>query len=139
MTLDDSSGLKGYMLSTRLVSGSISEHWSEIGPGQSRSMSYTVELGQGGVYSLSPATVAYTHEEMDFSDSSDWAEVSVSQPSALTMGIGSIFYTGGTLAEILDMATGGNGGTILMGATAVVVLILAVLEFLNFRKWIGGQ
>jgi hypothetical protein len=139
VSLDDTSALQGYSLSTRLISGTTSEHWSEIGPGQSRSMSYTVELGQGGVYSLSPANVTYTHEELGFSDSSDWAEVSVSQPSALAMGIGSIFNTGETLAEILDMATGGNGGTILMGATAVVVLILAVLEFLNFRKWIGGQ
>jgi hypothetical protein len=139
VSLDDTSSLQGYSLSTRLVSGSTSEHWSEIGPGQSRSMSYTVELGQGGAYSLSPANVTYTHEELGFSDSSDWAEVSVSQPSALTMGIGSILNTGETLAEILDMATGGNGGTILMGATAIVVLILAVLEFLNFKKWIGGQ
>jgi len=139
VTLDDSSALQGYSLSTRLVSGTTSEHWSEIGPGQSRSMSYTVELGQGGVYSLYPANVAYTHEEVGFSETSDWAEVSVAQPSALAMGIGSIFNTGETLAEILDMATGGNGGTVLMGATAIVVLILAALEFLNFRKWIGGQ
>jgi len=139
VTLDDSSALQGYSLSTRLVSGTTSEHWSEIGPGQSRSMSYTVELGQGGVYSLYPANVAYTHEEVGFSEASDWAEVSVAQPSAFAMGIGSIFNTGETLAEILDMATGGNGGIVLMGATAIVVLILAVLEFLNFRKWIGGQ
>jgi uncharacterized repeat protein (TIGR01451 family) len=139
VSLDDTSALKGYSLSTRLISGSTSEHWSEIGPGQSRSMSYSVELGQGGAYSLSPANVTYSHEELGFSDSSDWAEVSVAQPSALAMGIGSIFNTGETFAEILDMATGGNGGTVLMGATAIVVLILAVLEFLNFRKWIGGQ
>jgi hypothetical protein len=139
VSLDDTSALQGYSLSTRLVSGSTSEHWNEIGPGQSRSMSYTVELGLGGAYSLSPANVTYTHEELGFSYSSEWAEVSVAQPSALAMGIGSIFNTGETLAKILDMATGGNGGTILMGATAIVILILAVLEFLNFKKWIGGQ
>ena len=138
VSLDDSSGFQGYSLSTRLVSGTIQEHWSAIGPGQSRTIGYTVELGQGGVYSLSPANVTYTYRELSFSDESDWAEVSVAQPSALAMGIGSIFYTGETLAGIIDMVTGGNGGSIMMGGTAIVILILAVLEFLNFRKWIGG-
>jgi hypothetical protein len=137
VSLDDTSTLSGYSLSARLTSGTTSEHWGEIGPGESRSISYTMELSQGGVYSLSPAYITYTSEEKSFSESSDWLQVSVAQPSALALGMASIFKMGGTLTELLDMATGGNGSTLLMASTAVIVLILAVLEFRNFRRWIG--
>jgi hypothetical protein len=137
VNLNDASTLSGYSLSARLTSGTTSEHWGEIGPGESRSISYTMELSQGGVYSLSPAYITYTSEEKSFSESSDWLQVSVAQPSALALGMGSIFKMGGTLTELLDMATGGNGSTLLMASTAVIVLILAVLEFRNFRRWIG--
>ena len=59
------------------------------------------------------------------------------RPSAIAMGIGSILDTGETLVEVLDMVTGGNGGAIMTASSAFIVLILAVLEFRNFRKWIG--
>ena len=137
VSVDDATAIAGYSLGARLTSGTTSEQWSEISPGQSRSISYTLELGQSGVYSLSPANITYTHEEKKFSEASDWLEVSVASPSAIAMSIGSILNMGETLAEVLDMVTGGNGGAILTASTAVVVLILAVLEFRNFRKWIG--
>ena len=137
VSVDDATAISRYSLGARLTSGTTTGQWSEIGPGQSRSISYTLELGQIGVYSLSPANIAYTHEEKSFSETSDWLEVSVARPSAIAMGIGSILNMGETLAEVLDMVTGDNGGAILTASTAVVVLILAVLEFRNFRKWIG--
>lgn len=137
VSVDDATAISRYSLGARLTSGTTSVQWSEIGPGQSRSISYTLELGQSGVYSLSPANIAYTHEEKSFFEASDWLEVSVARPSAIAMGIGSILNMGETLAEVLDMVAGDNGGAILTASTAVVVLILAVLEFRNFRKWIG--
>ena len=137
ISVDDTSSIFGYSLGARLTSGTTSGHWSEISPGQSRSISYTLELGQSGVYSLSPTNITYTHEEKKFSEASDWLEVSVANPSAIAMGIRSILNMGKTLAEVLDIVTGGNGGAILTASTAVVVLIFAVLEFRNFRKWIG--
>jgi hypothetical protein len=137
VSVDDAPAISGYSLGARLTSGTTSGQWSEISPGQSRTISYTMELGQSGIYSLSPANITYTHEEKKFSEASDWLEVSVDHPSAIAMGIGSIINMGKTLAEVLDMVMGGNGGIILMASTAVVILILAVIEFRNLRKWIG--
>jgi hypothetical protein len=134
VSVDDATAISRYSLGARLTSGTTSGQWSKISPGQSRTISYTLELGQSGVYSLSPANITYTHEEKKFSEASDWLEVPVARPSAIAMGIGSILHMGETLAEVLDMVAGGNGGAILTASTVVVVLILAVLEFRNFRK-----
>lgn len=137
ITVDDTLSLSDYTLTTRLVSGTTTTNWSKIEPGQSRSLSYTFELGQSGIYSLSPTNVEYNHGDISFFESSDWLEISVSRPSAVSLGINSIFKTGETVVDILNVTTGGNGNTILMGSTVMILLTLAILEFKNFRKWMS--
>jgi hypothetical protein len=51
------------------------------------------------------------------------------------MSIASILETSRTLADILDLATGGNGITIVMGSTAIIILTLVIFEFKNIKKW----
>jgi hypothetical protein len=39
----------------------------------------------------------------------------------------------------LGEVVGGGGSTLGLGAVSVVVLVFAFLEFMNLRKWLGGQ
>ena len=136
--LDDGGTISSYSLSSRLTSGSTSGYWPRIDPGQSETISYTIELENNGVYSLSPAQMSYSHEDISFRKSSDKAEVRV----ALTQGTGIVFQTlgvfWGVLETALDLVTGGNGSMVLTGAVLVLGGLLAFLEFRGFRKWIQG-
>jgi hypothetical protein len=136
--LDDGGTLSSYSLSSRLTSGSTSGYWPRIEPGQSETISYTIELENSGVYSLSPAQMSYAHEDVSFRKSSDKAEVRV----ALTQGTGIVFQTlgvfWGVLETALDQVTGGSGSMVLTGAVLVLGGLLAFLEFRGFRKWIQG-
>ncbi len=136
--LDDGGTISSYSLSSRLTSGSTSGYWPRIDPGQSETISYTIELENNGVYSLSPAQMSYSHEDISFAKSSDKAEVRV----ALTQGTGIVFQTlgvfWGVLETALDLVTGGNGSMVLTGAVLVLGGLLVFLEFRGFRKWIQG-
>ncbi len=136
--LDDGGTISSYSLSSRLTSGSTSGYWPRIDPGQSETISYTIELENNGVYSLSPAQMSYSHEDISFRKSSDKAEVRV----ALTQGTGIAFQTlgvfWGVLETALDLVTGGSGSMVLTGAVLVLGGLLAFLEFRGFRKWIQG-
>lgn len=136
--LDDGGTISSYSLSSRLTSGSTSGYWPRIDPGQSETISYTIELENNGVYSLSPAQMSYSHEDISFRKSSDKAEVRV----ALTQGTGIVFQTlgvfWGVLETALDQVTGGSGSMVLTGAVLVLGGLLAFLEFRGFRKWIQG-
>ena len=138
VSLDDGSTIAKYPTSARLVSGSTSGSWGSIGPGETRSISYTVRLGLGGVYSLAPALASYTHGEESYAESSDWLEVRVRQPNPLSIAIMSIRASWKAAADVLDLLTGGNGSTILLGSTLLCVAIIAVLEYRNLRKWLQG-
>ncbi len=115
--LDDGGTLSSYSLSSRLTSGSTSGYWPRIDPGQSETISYTIELENSGVYSLSPAQMSYAHEDVSFRKSSDKAEVRV----ALTQGTGIVFHTlgvfWGVLETALDQVTGGSGSMVLTGGS----------------------
>ena len=139
VALDDSATIARYASSSRLVGGSTSGQWSEIGSGESRSISYSVEIGDGGVYSLAPAQIEYLHEAVEFSDASRGLETRVKRPSALGLGVGSLVSTGEAASKLLDNVAGGNGSTLGLGAVSVVVLVFAFLEFMNLRKWLGGR
>ena len=136
--LDDGGTISSYSLSSRLTSGSTSGYWPRIDPGQSETISYTIELENNGVYSLSPAQMSYSHEDISFRKSSDKAEVRV----ALTQGTGIVFQTlgvfWGVLETALDQVTGGSGSMVLTGVVLVLGGLLAFLEFRGFRKWIQG-
>lgn len=139
VALDDSATIALYPSSSRLVGGSTSGQWSEIGSGESRSISYSIEIGDGGVYSLAPAQIEYLHEAVEFSDASRGLETRVTRPSALGLGVGSLISTGEAASNLLDEVVGGSGSTLGLGAVSVVVLVFALLEFMNLRKWLGGR
>jgi hypothetical protein len=139
VTLDDSSTIARYSYSSRLVGGSTSGQWNEIGPGESRSISYSVEIGDGGIYSFAAAQISYLHEAEEFSDASRGLETRVKRPSALGFGVGSLVSTGKAASNLLGEVVGGGGSTLGLGAVSVVVLVFAFLEFMNLRKWLGGQ
>ena len=136
--VDDGGTISSYSQSSRLTSGSTSGYWPRIDAGESETLSYTVELENSGVYSLSPAQMSYVTEESSFAKSSDKAEVRV----ALTQGTGIVFQTlgvfWGVLETALDQVTGGSGSMVLTGAVLVLGGLLAFLEFRGFRKWIRG-
>ncbi len=139
VALDDSSTIARYASSAQLVRGSTSGMWSEISPGESKSISYSVEIGDGGVYSLAPAQIEYLHEAVEFSDASRGLETRVKRPSALGFGMGSLGSTGRAALNLLGEVVGGGGSTLGLGVVSVVVLVFAVLEFMNLRKWLRGQ
>jgi hypothetical protein len=139
VTLDDSATIALYPSSSRLVGGSTSGHWSEIGSGESRSISYSIEIGDGGIYSLAPAQIEYLHEAVEFSDASRGLETRVKRPSALGLGVGSLISTGEAASRLLDEVVGGSGSTLGLGAVSVMVLVFAFFEFMNLRKWLGGR
>jgi hypothetical protein len=139
VALDDSATIARYESSSQLVGGSTSGMWSEISPGESKSISYSFEIGDGGVYSLAPAQIEYLHEAVEFSDASRGLETRVRRPSALGLGVGSLVSTGKAASNLLDEVAEGGGNSLGMGATAVVILIFAFFEFMNLRKWLGGR
>jgi hypothetical protein len=139
VTLDDSVTIARYAFGSQLVEGSTSGQWSEIGPGESRSISYSVEVGGSGVYSLTPAQIEYIHEAVEFTDTSRGLETKVTRPSAFSLGVGSLVTTGEAASELLSEVVGSGGRTLGMGAITLVVLVVVFLEFMNLRKWLGGQ
>jgi hypothetical protein len=139
VALDDSATIARYAPSAQLVGGSTSGIWSEISPGESRSISYSVEIGDGGVYSLAPAQIEYLHDAVEFSDASRGLETRVKRPSALGFGMGSLVSTGRAASSLLGEVIGGGGTTLGLGVVSVVVLVFAFLEFMNLRKWLRGQ
>jgi hypothetical protein len=136
--LDDSATIARYP-KTMLVGGSTSGQWSEIGPGESRSISYSVEISSGGVYSLAPAQIEYLHEAEEFTDASQGLETKVTNPSTLGLGLGALTSTGEAASKLLDTVAGDKGSTLGLGVISVVVLVLAFFEFMNLRKWLGGK
>ncbi|HUS78049.1 MAG TPA: hypothetical protein VM050_05250 [Patescibacteria group bacterium] len=133
--LDDSSSLMGYPASSEIVSGYTSMDWGAIGPGESRSLTYTVGLSGVGIYTLSSAAVSYNSEGELFTSSSNDVELAVSQPNPLSFTSMSLGATWTASVTLLDMFTDGSGSTILLGASAVLLALLAFLEYRNLRAW----
>jgi hypothetical protein len=139
VTLDDSATIARYAFSSQLVGGSSSGQWSEIGPGESRSISYSIEISGGGIYTLAPAQIEYIHEDVEFTDASRGLQTKVTRSSALGLGVNSLTSTVEAASKLLDEVAGSGGSTFGMGAIAVVVLVFAFFEFMNLRKWLSGQ
>lgn len=138
VVLDDGDAVLGYPAS-EVVSGSTRETWSILQPGDSRTLTYTLRLGAGGVYTLRPAEVQYVYEGETFSASSDPAEARVSHPSAPVFFAESIAASWTASAKALDTFTNGNGSMILMASTLVSLALLAFVEIRNFRRWLAGE
>jgi hypothetical protein len=138
IVLDDSSTLSRYPAKTYIITGSTTAQWEEIEAGGSRSISYQIDVGSGGIYSLAPARVEYLHEIKSFTKSSRWLEIRVRQPSPVSLGLDSLINTGRTFTEILDNITDGNGGTIFTASISITVLLIVALEIRNIMKWLSG-
>jgi len=138
VVLDDSASIQGYQMSVAIISGSTTGTWSVLRPGESRTLTYTLRLGSGGVYTLRPASVQYLHEGRTFSASSDSVEIRVPRPSAAAFVAGSVAASWAATAEALDVVTGGNGSTVLTASTLASLALLAFAEIRNFKKWLAG-
>jgi len=138
VNLNDEDTLKDYSSNAKIISGSTSGYWSRILPGASESISYVVELGDSGVYTLQKAELDYKHEDNDYSRQSNDVEVTVGRPNALSFTLASYSSWWEDSSKLLDIPTGGSGSTIMLGFGAVVVGILAFLEVMNMRKWLQG-
>jgi len=132
--LSDVSTLEDYPNSVSLESGSTSEFWEEIGPGESRALTYTIKLGESGVYSLMPAEVSYTHSENRYTESSGTVEVRVARMDPVSFMLYSTAELWSTSAELLDFPTGGKGSVILMGSTLLIFAVLFLFEYRSHRK-----
>jgi len=139
VVVEDGSTTSGYPISVEVVSGSTETSWSRIPPGESRTMTYTLRLGEAGVYSLSSAQLDYSHSEGTFTTgASGRLEVTVSRPNPGAFALSSVasWWTGAV--DALNMATRGSGYQILTAVTLLVLGALLYLEIMNARRWIRG-
>jgi len=137
VNLNDENTLKGYS-NARVVSGSTSGYWSSILPGASQSISYVIELGDSGVYTLQKAELEYRHEDNEYGRQSNDVEVTVTRPSAVSFTLASYSSWWSDSGRLLDIPIGGSGSTVMMSFGVVVLGIFAFLEVMNIRKWLQG-
>jgi hypothetical protein len=69
--VDDSDTVGTYQLSADVVSGSTSGHWTQLSPGETRTVTYSVRVSANGIYTLEPATVTYSDEYGDYTKTSE--------------------------------------------------------------------
>jgi len=137
--LDDGDSLKSYTWGASLSSGSTAQSWTRIGPRETRTITYTVRLSQEGVYSLGPASLEYSHEDLSFSAESNAIEVKVPHPNPLGLLFTGLETVWGSSVGLLDIATAGQGSMILMAITLLVFVLLAFLEYRNLMKWLNPE
>jgi hypothetical protein len=136
--LDDSMTIARYP-KTRIMDGSTNGMWSEILPGESESISYSVELSDSGVYSLNPALLEYIHNANEFNAYSQNMDVRVQRPSPISLGIHALTSTVSTASFYVDELTSGKGSLLTFGVFSIIIIILAFFEFFNLKKWFSGQ
>jgi hypothetical protein len=135
--LDDRSTITKFERSAQITSGSAHEEWSEIDPGKSRTISYTLQLSHSGIYNIEPAILYYTKDNKFYTEYSQSSVVSVKWPSSITMSLKSLSLIFNTVIKLLDYVSGGAGSTILVGFVGAVTLVILFLEYRNLKKWIG--
>ncbi len=136
--LDDTKTIARYP-KTRIVDGTTSGMWSEILPGESESISYSMELCNSGIYTLNPALIEYLHDTDEFNAYSHNIEIRVQRASPISLGIHALTSTVSTASIYLDELTGGNGSLLTFSVLSIILLILAFFELINFKKWFSGQ
>jgi hypothetical protein len=136
--LDDTMTVARYP-KTRIIDGSTSGRWSEILPGKSESINYSVELSDSGVYSLNPALIEYLHNTNEFNAYSKNMEIRIQRPSTICLGIHALTSTVSIASIYVDELTGGNGSLLTFGALSIIIIILAFFEFINLKKWFSDQ
>ena len=138
VSLNDSATIARYP-NSQLVSGSTSGEWTEIRPGESQFIRYSVEVREGGVYNLAPAQLEYIHQMEKFTKNSLTVKTKVTRPSALVLGFSVVASTGKIASWLLNEIARDNGNTLVLGVVSLVILALAFVEFMNLKKWLSGQ
>lgn len=134
VVVDDSASLGGYSTGLSLTGGSTTGRWETIPPGESRSITYTIEMDNPGVYTLQPARLDYAGGGAEFSDSSNKAETVASRPFFLFAPFELAALTWSTGSQLLDMVTG--RGVIAMSVLTLGVFALVAYDGVkSYRRW----
>ncbi|HDI52865.1 MAG TPA: DUF11 domain-containing protein [Candidatus Bathyarchaeota archaeon] len=136
--LNDSQTAQYYPISLQL-SGSTADSWQRIEAGSSRSITYKLTPKAGGIYTLSPALVTYRWRDKEYIAISESVEFRVRQPPPHAIIIDMLMGLWMDAARILDILVQGRGTQLMQLITAVVVILLAVQEARNIRKWLRGD
>ncbi|GEM_PF-5589019 len=136
--LNDSQTAQYYPISLQL-SGSTADSWQRIEAGSSRSITYKLTPKAGGIYTLSPALVTYRWRGKEYLAASESVEFKVRQPPPHAIIIGMLTGLWMDAARILDILVQGRGTQLMQLITIVVVILLAVQEARNIRKWLKGE
>jgi len=136
--LNDSQTACHYPISLE-ISGSTAEDFGGIEPGGSRSITYRLTPRAGGIYTLSPAVVSYRWRGETYLIFSESVEFRVRQPPPHAIIIGMLTGLWMDAARILDILVQGRGIQLMQLITAVVIILLAVQEARNIRKWLRGE
>jgi hypothetical protein len=138
VSVHDSTTVIHYPLSAE-ISGSTEGSWPSIEPGGSRSITYKLNLLTGGVYTLSPALVEYEWRGEAYMVTSESVEVRVRQPPPLSIIIGMFTCVWIDAARLLDIFTDGKGIQVMQLLTAAIIVLLAIQEMRNLRKWLKEE
>ncbi len=93
----------------------------------------------GGIYTLSPAVVRYRWRGETYLAFSESVEFRVRQPPPHAIIIDMLMGLWMDAARILDILVQGRGTQLMQLITVVVVILLAVQEARNIRKWLRGE
>ena len=112
-----------------LASGANEATWLSLNPGQSISLSYTLDPEKPGSYTDTPAILTYTIDDIHASTSSNTLQSIEKSPNPISMLMDNYQAT----TALLDMASNGNG-QILTLALSAVILLVAVVDVFRFLR-----
>jgi hypothetical protein len=136
--VDDGTTISGYPTSASVVSGSTSMTVGSVAPGESKSFTYGVRLGEAGAYTLKPASLTYSYAGKVFEDNSNQPEAMVERPNALFLAIGIAVNTWSLAADGLSALMGSGGRMVIIGLTLLILGYVAFNWFRSFRRWLSG-
>ena len=136
--VDDGRTISNYPTSASIVSGSTSSTFGSIAPGESKTLTYSVRLGEAGAYGLKPASLTYSYAGEVFEDTSNQPEARVERPNPLFMAIGVVVNTWSLAADGLTVLMGGAGRMVVIGLTLLILGYVAFNWFRSVRRWLSG-
>jgi len=136
--VDDGMTISDYPTSASVVSGSTSMTVGSVAPGESKSLTYGVRLGEAGAYTLKPASLTYSYAGKVFEDNSNQPEARVERPNALFLTFGIVVNTWSLAADGLTALMGGGGRIVIIGLTLLILGYVAFNWFRSFRRWLSG-
>ncbi len=139
VTLNDSNALSSYSSSIRLVSGDTEGRWAAIAPGETKTITYSIQTQNPGTYSLEPAALSYSSDGQSFRSSSNLVEFDGGRPSPLLMPFELLATTWGAGKHLLDFVTGGNGFVAMAAVTLIFLALIAWEGVRSYRRWSKGK